>query len=160
MKYVAVLAFVENESCVAMVQKRSKKLPHLDGKWNGIGGKMEIGESPIGAAIREFGEETGILLTQEDLVFVEHQRFINGVTNGEGRYCQGDEIYWYATRGPAGLMAGMTEVNDVGEELAWAPITHYQADLGWTIGGLCPNLVYLIPKAITMLRTPYLDRPA
>lgn len=158
MKYVAVLAFSQSESHVAMVQKRSKKLPHLDGRWNGIGGKMEIGESPVGAAMREFREETGVQLYQQDMVFVEHQRFTEGLAHGEGRYCQGDEIYWYAVRSPAGTM--VPAQNDVGETLAWIPVKHLQAILdNATGGGLCPNLEYLVPKAIVMLRTPFLDRP-
>lgn len=30
------------------------------GKWNGIGGKLEPGETPIQAMVREFWEETGL----------------------------------------------------------------------------------------------------
>ena len=30
------------------------------GKWNGIGGKIEAGERPIQAMVREFQEETGV----------------------------------------------------------------------------------------------------
>lgn len=33
---------------------------HRDQKWNGLGGKLELGESPLDAAVREFKEESGI----------------------------------------------------------------------------------------------------
>lgn len=36
------------------------------GKWNGIGGKIEVGERPIEAMVREFYEETGAITTGED----------------------------------------------------------------------------------------------
>ena len=33
------------------------------GKWNGLGGKLEVNESPLDAAIREFHEEAGLKLS-------------------------------------------------------------------------------------------------
>src|SRR5574341_1124588 len=119
MKFVGTFAFKSSESYAALVQKRSKKLPHLDGKWNGIGGKMDIGESPVGAAMREFRDETRIVITKDEMVFVEHQRFVNGCGGGPngGRYCEGDEIYWYAARIDDwnGAYAPLPYANDVGE---------------------------------------------
>lgn len=152
MKYVATFVFSAGEVCVALVQKNTKKLPHLNGKWNGIGGKMEIGESPVGAAIRELREETGLIAEKDNMVFVEHQRF-NILMPGY------HEIYWYAINNIP-RPARLPKVNDAGERLAWVPLTHGIPDLGFTDGGLCPNLDYLVPKAIVFLRTPYLDRPA
>lgn len=37
------------------------------GKFNGVGGKMENNESPLEAAIRETNEESGLVLTSEQL---------------------------------------------------------------------------------------------
>jgi len=157
MRFVATLAFSASGEFVAMVKKQTKTLPHLNGRWNGIGGKMESGESPVGAAMREFTEETGIVVTKEDMVFVEHQRFVNGVGVPDGRYCEGDEIYWYATILPS--FSNLPWVNDAGEKLRWMRVEEedMQVEPGFP---LCPNLDYLIPKAIVFLRTPYLDRPA
>ena len=167
MRYVATLAFKEGEAYVALVQKNTEKLPHLNGKWNGIGGKMEVGESPVGAAMREFYEETGIPVFKDSMVFVEHQRFPGGVALDDERYCQGDEIYWYATQIDdwSGAFPPLPKVNDVGENLRWAAVlpllgVGYKTYPHTILGKhLCPNLGYLIPKAITFLRTPYLDRP-
>lgn len=156
MKFVGTLAFYNNESVVALVRKNTKKLPHLNGRWNGIGGKIEIGESPVGAAMREFTEETGIPLLKDDMVFVEHQRFPTGIIGGTR--CVGDEIYWYATRLSHQFANSLPSLNDVGEFMKWEKVedTHgvYLDDF------LCPNIGYLIPKAIILLRTPYLDRSA
>jgi 8-oxo-dGTP pyrophosphatase MutT (NUDIX family) len=157
MKYVGVFAFSCKETMIALVQKNTKKIPHLNGRWNGIGGKMEIGESPVGAAMREFEEETGLTILKDNMVFVEHQRFYGGIALGDGRYCQGDEIYWYAVNQIEGADWHLPRANDVGENLAWVPVRNLRNMEQY--GRLCPNLGYLIPKAITFLRTPYLDRP-
>jgi 8-oxo-dGTP pyrophosphatase MutT (NUDIX family) len=162
MKFVGTFAFSYNDQFVALVKKDTKKLPHLSGKWNGIGGKIEIGESPVGAAMREFAEETLIRLNKDDMVFVEYQRFPSGVrVAADSRYCVGDEVYWYAVRLPvdaAGCLPLLPRQNDAGEDQRWHSVqsTHGVYLNEW----LCPNVGYLIPKAVIMLQTPYLDRPA
>jgi 8-oxo-dGTP pyrophosphatase MutT (NUDIX family) len=147
--FTAVLAFKSSESLVAMVRKNAKKLPHLNGKLNGIGGEIEIGESPSGAAVREFTEETGIVIDRADLVSVEHQRFDILTPTAH-------EIYWYACR--LGPEATLPEVNDVGEELHWVPRSWIMRDT-FNSPDWAPNIQYLVPKAIIMLRTPHLARP-
>ena len=156
MRFVATLGFSRGGHLLAMVKKNTQKLPHLNGKWNGIGGKMEIGESPVGAAMREFTEETGITVAKDEMVFVEHQRFINGILGGTR--CVGDEIYWYAIMLPWNTY--LPSHNDVREELGWLGLHHGRVETGWDESRLCPNLDYLVPKALVFLRTPYLDRPA
>ncbi|MCM0606920.1 MAG: NUDIX domain-containing protein [Xanthomonadaceae bacterium] len=37
-------------------------MEHKDGVWNGLGGKLELGESALQCAVREFEEESGIRL--------------------------------------------------------------------------------------------------
>lgn len=118
---------------------------------------MEIGESPVGAAMREFFEETGIRVEKDNMVFIEHQRFLTGVRMTDtARYCIGDEIYWYATR--IDPLAILPSFNDAGEAMRWE---RTRDTMGvYTEDFLCPNVGYLIHKAITYLRTPYLDLPA
>jgi 8-oxo-dGTP diphosphatase len=41
--------------------------PHR-GKWNGLGGKFEVGESPVEASRREFEEESGIRLEEKNFM--------------------------------------------------------------------------------------------
>ena len=56
------------------VQKR-KGTGHLDGFWEFPGGKVEGSESPVDAAIREVGEETGLALGPEQLQYLDTHSF-------------------------------------------------------------------------------------
>ena len=58
-EYVAGFLFSPAGTEVVLVHK--KKGPGVVvGKWNGVGGKVELGEAPLPAMIREFKEETGV----------------------------------------------------------------------------------------------------
>jgi 8-oxo-dGTP diphosphatase len=62
MEYVAGFAVYEGR--VALVRKL--KPAWQAGKLNAIGGKIEAGESPIQAMVREFAEETGVISCNGD----------------------------------------------------------------------------------------------
>ena len=47
------------------------------GKWNGLGGKLELDESPIDGAVREFKEESGVDVHPEALVHLGVLQFPN-----------------------------------------------------------------------------------
>lgn len=57
-EYVCGFAFNEQMNKVALITKNRPKF--LAGKTNGIGGKVEEGESPPEAMVREFEEEAGV----------------------------------------------------------------------------------------------------
>lgn len=57
-QYVATLAFSRDLRKVALIRKNRPQW--LAGKWNAIGGKIEDGEVPIIAAMRELAEEAGL----------------------------------------------------------------------------------------------------
>lgn len=65
-EYVLGFAFGERKGrpAVLLVQKSSPEWQA--GKYNGVGGKIEIGETPIDAMCREFLEETGIGSSEDD----------------------------------------------------------------------------------------------
>lgn len=63
--YVVIMLFNKKYDKLLLV-KRNKK-PYM-GCWNGIGGKIESGETPIEAAIRECKEETGISMNNPKLL--------------------------------------------------------------------------------------------
>jgi 8-oxo-dGTP diphosphatase len=54
----AVLLYAFYESRVLMLHRNSKPNDLHEGKWNGLGGKLEFGESPLQTAVREFKEES------------------------------------------------------------------------------------------------------
>lgn len=57
-EYVAGFMFDESQTCVALVLK--ERPAWQEGLLNGIGGKIESGETPLEAMIREFREETTV----------------------------------------------------------------------------------------------------
>jgi len=57
---LATLCYVRQDGKTLMVH-RVKKLNDIhEGKWNGLGGKLEPGETPEECAIREIREESGL----------------------------------------------------------------------------------------------------
>lgn len=64
----AVLVYVRRNHQVLMIHRNAKnpnRVDYHEGKWNGLGGKCELGESPLEAAQREVQEESGLVLTAE-----------------------------------------------------------------------------------------------
>lgn len=140
-KYNAVLAFNLEFNCVWLVEKNTPSLPHIHRRWNGIGGKMNAGESPVGGAMREFAEETGIALPADRLVLIEHQRFLPG-----------HEIYWYASVLWPDEGKRVCILNDAGEFMN----VHRIDTLGRI--ALAPNVSWLVHKGRSYIRQPYLER--
>ena len=61
----AVLIYARQGDCILgdrilMVYRNGKEGDYHQGKWNGLGGKLEAGESMIEAASRELAEEAGL----------------------------------------------------------------------------------------------------
>lgn len=56
--YVLGFAFDLDGTSVALIHKSHPEWQA--GRWNGIGGSVEVGEQPLAAMVREFEEETGI----------------------------------------------------------------------------------------------------
>ncbi len=50
-----------------MIHRVKKANDMHQGKWNGLGGKMEPGETPEECAIREIREESGLIVLRPDL---------------------------------------------------------------------------------------------
>lgn len=59
-----------NENNEILLQKRSKFKKINPSKWGICGGKVDLGETPLDAGIRETLEEIGILLNKEELKFL------------------------------------------------------------------------------------------
>lgn len=60
------IAFIRKGDRILMLNR--SKAPLL-GLWNGVGGKLEPGETPFASVVREIGEETGLWLSEDALRF-------------------------------------------------------------------------------------------
>ena len=65
---LATLCYVRSEGKTLMVLRDKKEGDIHFGKWNGLGGKIESGESPRDCVIREVFEESGIKLENPILI--------------------------------------------------------------------------------------------
>lgn len=58
------LCYIEEDGSYLMMLRNKKENDENRGKWIGVGGKFEEGESPEECLIRETREETGLTLTE------------------------------------------------------------------------------------------------
>jgi 8-oxo-dGTP diphosphatase len=61
---MATLCYVLNGERVLMVHRVKKAQDMHQGKWNGLGGKLESGETPEECAVREIREESGLEVSE------------------------------------------------------------------------------------------------
>lgn len=90
------ICFIQREESILLLHRN--KAPNK-GKWNGVGGKIEKGETPYHAVFRETLEETGLLIN--DLTF----RGIVSWNNKGGMYVfTGTEMEGTLQEGPEGKL--------------------------------------------------------
>lgn len=99
----------------------------MDGMWNGLGGKVEDGESAAEAMDREGLEELGLDLEWEHVATLTDGRF------------QLDVCRAWVER-----FSDTPEVNDVGELFHWHPVNNVVHQRLRTI----PNLQWLVPMCM------------
>lgn len=107
------------------------------GTWNGVGGKVEKGETPSQGMIREIFEETGIRITEADLEF-------GGVVTWEAPGDLGGMYIYIANIKPEQRIQTPTRINYEGV-LDWKPIE-------WILSkknmGIPTNIPYFLPSMI------------
>ena len=64
---LATLCYVKRNGKTLMIHRIKKDNDMHMGKWNGLGGKFEEGETPEECAIREVYEESGLVVTNLQL---------------------------------------------------------------------------------------------
>ncbi len=64
---LATLCYVFNKNKVLMINRNKRKNDMHLGKWNGLGGKFEPGETPEECVVREVYEESGLLIKNPEL---------------------------------------------------------------------------------------------
>lgn len=131
-----VLGFAFDSTCrVALVKKDRPEW--MAGRWNGIGGKVEAGELPYDAMVREFREETGV--TSLSSVW-QHYATIRDVPSKYQMHC-------FVTVWPA-------ESLDLVRTVESEEIRIFDGDV-LTRGDipLMSNLLWLMPMALTLSET-------
>ncbi len=64
---LATLCYVQHAGQTLMLHRVKKADDVHEGKWNGLGGKFEPGETPEACVIREIKEESGLLIRNPEL---------------------------------------------------------------------------------------------
>lgn len=138
LEYVIGFMFSAGMQLVLLIRKN--RPDWQAGRLNGIGGKIEPGEAPIDAMIREFKEETG-LLYRSWLPF-HRERFRNGVV-----------LHFFA--------AATAEIDKAhattDEELVIVPVAKLPATVVDKLVYAIPMAQQLLPEAIDNL--PVLESP-
>lgn len=70
---VATLNYIRKDDKTLMLYRNKRIDDYHLGKYNGVGGKLESGESPEECALREIEEETGLIA--KDLIYRGHITF-------------------------------------------------------------------------------------
>ncbi len=65
---LATLCYIHHDNHTLMLHRVKKEHDIHAGKWNGLGGKFEAGESPEQCVIREVREESGLIIPDPKLV--------------------------------------------------------------------------------------------
>lgn len=139
LRFVLGFAFCQmrtGHDAVLLIMKR-RGPQQIVGKWNGIGGKIEAGESPLQAMSREFFEETGRSVLAKDWRPVV--RYVNAPTPD---YPEGYAFDVFSTRLQTDYLQQTTD-----EPLHWWGV---RAATLWeepTIE-VVPNLRWLIPLCL------------
>jgi 8-oxo-dGTP diphosphatase len=76
---LATLCYVREGGRTLMIHRVKKEIDIHKGKWNGLGGKFEPGESPEDCVIREVQEESGLRISNPVMKgFLSFPDFANG----------------------------------------------------------------------------------
>ena len=76
---LATLCYVKKDNKTLMMHRIKKQNDIHEGKWNGLGGKFEQGETPEECVIREIYEEAGLKIKNPELKgFITFPKFARG----------------------------------------------------------------------------------
>lgn len=102
---MTTLGYIETRESYLMLHRVKKEQDVNEGKWIGIGGKFEYGESPEECMIREAKEETGLAVTSMKfrgiLTFICDKQdpeyiclYTIGGFSGQLKECDEGELLW------------------------------------------------------------------
>jgi 8-oxo-dGTP diphosphatase len=102
MMKVATLGYLRSGGKTLMIHRNKREQDMHKGKWNGLGGKLEPGETPEECIIREIREESGLTIKDPRfkgiLVFPRFKTsnwyvFVFVAHEYEGELCENEEGY-------------------------------------------------------------------
>ena len=111
------LCYLEKDGCYLMLHRVKKANDENQGKWIGVGGKLEAGESPEDCAVREIYEETGLRVNR-----LKFRAVITFVSDEWGT----EMMYLFTANAFEGEIGTCDEGN-----LAWIPIAEVEALPAW-----------------------------
>ena len=83
-KINSTLCYIEKDGCYLMLYRNKKPNDPCEGKWVGVGGKFEPGETPEECLLREVREESGLILTSYQFCGIVH--FVSDTWPDEDMY--------------------------------------------------------------------------
>lgn len=104
------LCYIEKDGAYLMLHRVKKKHDINKGKWIGLGGHAQEGESPEDCLLREVREECGLTLTSFRM---------RGVITFLAQGHPGEYMFLYTADGFTGELIGLSECDE--GELAWIP---------------------------------------
>jgi 8-oxo-dGTP diphosphatase len=88
-----------------------RRKPPNQGLWNGVGGRIEAGESPLAACLREVREETGYII---------HTARFAGLLSWSGYEVGDGGLYLFTAHAPPGEAIECDEGDLRWQSIAWA----------------------------------------
>ena len=111
------LGYLERDGRLLMLYRNKKKDDPNAGKWIGVGGHIEPGETPETCMRRELFEETGLTAGRLDF---------RGLVHFLSDRWEDEDMYLFTCRDFAGEMTGCSE-----GELAWVPLPEVPSLPAW-----------------------------
>ena len=111
------LCYIERDGRYLMLHRTKKENDENAGKWIGVGGKLEEGESPEDCAAREIAEETGLRPRR-----LEFRGIVTFVSDQWGT----EYMYLFTCRDFDGVVGDCDE-----GDLRWIPIDKVEALPSW-----------------------------
>ena len=101
------ICYIEKDNQYLMLYRNKKKEDYNKGKWIGVGGKIECGETTEHCILREVREETGLILTAYQYrgiirftfdLWEDEEMYLYTATEFEGelnKECNEGELAWF-----------------------------------------------------------------
>jgi 8-oxo-dGTP diphosphatase len=136
-EYVVGFLICERSGLVALVRKA--RPDWQAGRLNGVGGKVEAGETPLAAMRREFAEEAGLDLGRESGCEWEH--FLTIEEPGKRQTYGPGKIHFYRLFVPEKTFSQVRAMTD-------EPIETHPATAASLADDALPNLSWILPLAL------------